>query len=274
MGAAAPTAGFHQAPFKPVAESQVPSLPCRRTGGENAIGKETMQFQGILFDLFHTLVNVASAPGASGRYTADILGIERSVWRTACFGDLHDICRPTDHREVIRRLAHSIDPGIADSRIEEAAADRQRRFDHALTHVDPETLDALAALRQRGLKLALVSNASTGEVSAWRDSPLSKLFDAAVFSCECGWRKPEPEIYRWALERIETEAGQALFVGDGGSDEHTGARRVGLTAVLITRFLSGEAAAQRRSAADCEVSGLEQLGTLLRPADEGENVCH
>lgn len=223
---------------------------------------DKLNFSVVLFDLFHTLVDVAAAPGASGRYTADILGLDRAAWNAACFGPLHNVTAPTEHLEVVRVLAHSLDPAIPLARIAEAAAERQSRFEHALLAVEAEVLDTLRALRSAGIRLGLVSNASTGEVSAWARSPLAPLFDSVVFSCVCGHRKPEPAIYRQSLAELGVAAEMALFVGDGGSDEHAGARRVGLRTLLITRHL-GEMEparlAQRRRHADGEIARLPEL---------------
>ena len=230
-----------------------------------------MPIKAVLFDLFHTLVDVASAPGASGRYTADILGLDRARWSAACFSHVHEICRPTEHREIIRALAHSIDPTVSEARIEEATGERQRRFDHALMSVEAEVLLELGRLRERGLRLGLVSNASTGEVKAWEHSPLAPLFDTAVFSWECGSRKPEPAIYRHALTRLGVRANEALFVGDGGSDEHRGARAVGLAPVLLTRHIASRMPPERLAerAVHCETT-IGRVADLLALLDKGE----
>ena len=221
----------------------------------------------LLFDLFHTLVDVASAPGNQGRYTADILGIDRAAWRAACFSEHHDICGSTRGEEVIRTLAHAIDPGIADVLIQEAAEERRHRFAHALRSVEPEVLATLARLRAAGWRLGLISNASTDEVAAWSDSPLAPLFRASLFSCRCGLKKPDPAIYRLALEQLACSAEQAIFIGDGGSDEHRGARSVGLTTVLLRHFTNGslpsEVLAARRVWADMEVGRFGQLPQAL-----------
>ncbi len=223
-------------------------------------------YKVIFFDLFHTLINVTTAPGASGRYTADILGVGRDEWNAACFGVAHDITSQTRQHEVIRALAHALDPTIPMDRIEEAAQERQRRFDHALLHIEEEALEILTKLREAGLHLGLISNASTDEVAAWPDSPLSVLFDEAIFSCHCGLCKPQPEIYQHALQRMQVDVGEALFVGDGGSNEHQGAAALGLDNVLITRYLghySEERLAVRRQHVRWEIERLSQLLPLL-----------
>lgn len=227
------------------------------------------KIRAICFDLFHTLVDVGRVPDHVGRYTADILGVDRQVWNDRCFSSDHEIRRPTRHHEVIRALAHSIDPAIPSERIEQAVTERQRRFDHALREVEEDTLGGLAALRGRGLRLALVSNASTAEVAAWAESPLAAQFDTAVFSCECGYAKPEPEIYRLACARLGVAPEQAMFVGDGGSDEHAGAAAVGMHPVLLRRFLDRMAPdrlAARRRRVKWEVAHLGELASFVSAA--------
>lgn len=193
--------------------------------------------KGVCFDLFNTLVNVAQVPAHIGRFTADILGVERSDWNRACYGPLHEICRPTSHTETIRTLAHSLDPRIPATVIQQAVCERQQRFDFALQTVEPTVLALLDQLRQQGYKLALISNASTAEVLAWSQSPLQALFDVVVFSCECGSKKPEPQIYQRALQHLALDARECIFVGDGGSHEHYGAYHVGLRPVFVTHHL-------------------------------------
>ncbi|OQX31517.1 MAG: hypothetical protein B0D96_06210 [Candidatus Sedimenticola endophacoides] len=192
--------------------------------------------RAILFDLFATLISVSKAAGG-GRYTADILGLDRHAWNRACFSEHHEICRPTRQRDIVRRLAHSLDPEIPETLIAEACEERQRRFDRALIEVEAEILTVLGELRGRGIHLGLISNASTDEVRAWDRSPLAPLLDCALFSCHCGLKKPDPGIYHLGLRTLGLPPHQALFVGDGGSDEHLGARRAGIHSLQVTYFL-------------------------------------
>jgi len=82
-----------------------------------------------------------------------------------------------------------------------------------------------------------VSNADAMEIRGWGDSPAAGCFDATIFSCEVGYVKPEPQIYRICLERLGVSAGEAVFVGDGGSNELPGARAVGLATVMMAGVL-------------------------------------
>lgn len=224
--------------------------------------------RAICFDLFHTLIDVGCVPDEIGYYTADLLGIERHIWNAACFSPQHDITRPTRHIDVIRALAHSINPAVPEEKIAAAVAHRQRRFDYALTRVPGDILQALQALREQGYGLCLVSNASTAEVSAWQDSPLASLFDHAIFSCHCGYAKPQVEIYRLAVQKLGVRPQECLFVGDGGSNEHQGARDAGMHPVLMTYYIGEsmppEQLAQRRKQVVHEVAHVRELAGLLR----------
>ena len=66
------------------------------------------------------------------------------------------------------------------------------------------------------------------------------LFDAEVFSAAVGLRKPDPRIYRLALELLHVEPAEAVFVGDGANDELAGAERVGMTAIDARAAPGGE----------------------------------
>ena len=222
--------------------------------------------RAVFFDLFATLISVSKAAGGRGRYTADILGLDRDEWNAACFSDHHDICDPSNQLEIIRKLAHSLDPSIPLSRIREAARERQWRFDNALLQVEEEILQALANLREQGLRLGLISNASTDEVRAWSDSPLRPLFDSALFSCECGLKKPDPAIYKLGLGQLGIEARNTLFVGDGGSREHLGAAQSGIRSLLVTYFLdsSDEQDLQQREMGSVgRIAHVGDLATVL-----------
>jgi putative hydrolase of the HAD superfamily len=98
---------------------------------------------------------------------------------------------------------------------------------------DRETIEALDELRERGYRLALVSNCTEDVAIVWPETELARRFDAAVFSAIAGWMKPDRRIYELVCAEIEVEPDDCLFVGDGANDELGGAQRVGMTSVLI-----------------------------------------
>jgi putative hydrolase of the HAD superfamily len=93
----------------------------------------------------------------------------------------------------------------------------------------------LAELRRRGLRLGLVSNCSEDVALVWPESRLAPHFDAAVFSATAGCMKPDARIFELLCAEVGVEPESCLFVGDGANDELEGARRTGMTPVLIHR---------------------------------------
>lgn len=97
----------------------------------------------------------------------------------------------------------------------------------------------LDALRNRGLKLGLVSNAFDPREILQPDLErmgLAERLDFAVFSSEVGRRKPDPAIFRVALEALQVEPEETIFVGDRLYEDVRGAGELGMTTVQALWF--------------------------------------
>jgi len=94
---------------------------------------------------------------------------------------------------------------------------------------DGRMLDGVAAARRAGVRTGLVSN-SWGEAGYDR-SRFEELFDAVVISGEVGIRKPDPEIYALAAERLGREPERIVFVDDLPGNLKP-ARAIGMATVL------------------------------------------
>ena len=100
-----------------------------------------------------------------------------------------------------------------------------------------DTLETLAALRRRGLRLGIASNAPFPPAMLHRQlraNGIADAVDAAVFSSEIGRRKPAPELYQAVLDRLGVSASETLHVGDRVLEDYEGPRRLGMRAVLCT----------------------------------------
>jgi putative hydrolase of the HAD superfamily len=103
----------------------------------------------------------------------------------------------------------------------------------------------LDTLRERGLRLGLVSNAVDPPWLLHRDLErygIAERIDVAVFSSEDGWRKPHPSIFRRALAALGVEAGHALFVGDSLVNDVGGGAAVGMHTCQALWFTADDAA--------------------------------
>ncbi len=94
---------------------------------------------------------------------------------------------------------------------------------------DETMVRAVARARAAGIRTGLVSN-SWGN-AGYERSRFGELFDAVVISAEVGLRKPEPDIYLLAAERIGLAARECVFVDDLLHNAD-GARAVGMEALV------------------------------------------
>jgi putative hydrolase of the HAD superfamily len=195
--------------------------------------------KAVLFDLFHTLVSVPKPSSVGELSVPEILGVSGDEWQRRYYhDDILGRClgRVRDGFEAMRLVTHSIDPTVDEEKIIAAVESRRRRFELGLVRVDPTILEALDRLRAEGIRTAIVSDAGADDVESWPRSPLRSRVDVTIFSYELGYRKPDPRIYLHALAALGVSANDAIFVGDGGSDEHNGARAVGMETVLVSRL--------------------------------------
>jgi putative hydrolase of the HAD superfamily len=99
----------------------------------------------------------------------------------------------------------------------------------------PDAAPALAALRRDGRRLAIVSNWDCSLGDWLGPAGLTRPFDAVVTSAVAGAAKPDPAIFRRALELLGAEASDALHVGDSLENDVEGARAAGIRPVLLAR---------------------------------------
>jgi putative hydrolase of the HAD superfamily len=115
--------------------------------------------------------------------------------------------------------------------------DLEQRCWNRAVRVAPGALEALDALRARGLRTAVASNAPFPPEMMHRQVRLTGIadrVDAVLFSSEVGRRKPAPELYLAALDRLGVPAAEALYVGDRVAEDYDGPRRAGMRAVVCT----------------------------------------
>jgi len=82
-------------------------------------------------------------------------------------------------------------------------------------------------LLARGIEVGVVSNWDIGLTEQLERLGVASLFTAIVTTAEAGAPKPEPAVFRLALEKLGVDAGRAVHVGDEPGDED-GARAAGM----------------------------------------------
>jgi putative hydrolase of the HAD superfamily len=102
----------------------------------------------------------------------------------------------------------------------------------------PEALTTLTELRKRGLRLGIVTNGRTEIQSAKVHSiGLDQLVHAVLISESEGIKKPAPEIFRRAAQKLSAEPAECLFVGDHPQIDVAGAESAGMRGVWLKNDL-------------------------------------
>jgi putative hydrolase of the HAD superfamily len=99
--------------------------------------------------------------------------------------------------------------------------------------VPDEVQPSLASLRARGFRLVVVSNANGTLQHAFERLGLTRALDAIFDSHDEGVEKPDPRLFRLALERTGAEARTTVHIGDFYHVDVVGARAAGITPVLL-----------------------------------------
>ncbi|MFA4836783.1 MAG: HAD-IA family hydrolase, partial [Dehalococcoidia bacterium] len=98
-----------------------------------------------------------------------------------------------------------------------------------------DTLSTLALLRSQGLTVGIISNLHTSVDEFCSGVSLASRLDFALTSHEVGFAKPHPGIFNAALERANTQASEAIHVGDQYYADIIGARGAGIKPLLLDR---------------------------------------
>ena len=100
----------------------------------------------------------------------------------------------------------------------------------------PEVADVLRRLRAAGLKLAILSNGEPAMLAAAvENAGIGDLLDAVLSVEEVGVYKPDPRVYRLAVDRLGVRPDQVAFQSSNAWDVN-GAACFGLRPVWINRF--------------------------------------
>ena len=118
--------------------------------------------------------------------------------------------------------------------LSEAELDEMRRDFFVGDELNEPLVEHIKRIRKAGYKTGLLSNFADDARWVWTDKfPFIQYFDGIIISYEVGIMKPDPQIYRLALESVGVEPQEAVFVDDFAHNIE-GAKRVGMQTIHFT----------------------------------------
>jgi len=198
--------------------------------------------EAVLFDVDFTLVKPGPLLGPRGYHEAGKrFGLELDAERyaearAAAVLDLKQHPELEHDEEVWLRFTEDIVRGMggegeACRSVAQAITDRWLASENFELYED--VLPVLELLRERGVKIGLVSNTSR-DLSAFVDH-FKLPVDAWVWSGRHGKVKPSPTIFMAVLDELGVAPEAAVMVGDSLEDDVEGARALGMRACLVDR---------------------------------------
>lgn len=186
----------------------------------------TKKIQAVVFDLYGTLIYLTHETKPYMN-----LFVELGLQTPEEFRQARRIALTEDF-ENLAGLVGRIKP---DANIDVTPYEEEVAREIASATVYPETRNALETLRQRDIKIGLISNLSSPYKKPFFDLKLQSYFDHFLFSCEVGIHKPDERIYRRILQDMHVNPSYALMVGDKKHCDVDPPTLLGMHAVLLDR---------------------------------------
>lgn len=174
----------------------------------------------VIFDLFDTLIylprdtnpylQLCRAIGDSSRIRESLVVDAPTL---AAFCDHLGVTHPINLDDIQRALDADIDNASVFS----------------------DSLPAICTLRERGIRIAVISNLASPYKRAVTRLDLKSHFDAILYSCDLGIAKPNPDIYQAALSQLGSSAASTLMVGDSQRSDVDGPMACGIRGLLVDR---------------------------------------
>jgi putative hydrolase of the HAD superfamily len=195
-----------------------------------------MKYKAVIFDLFGTLVEkypletyrqelreMAAAVNAPDeefvRWWFDTYNDRGTGVFQSYEANIEYICEKLDVRAESAGISRAIE--IC------------RSYANHYLKIKSDAISLLTNIKTGGYKTGLISDCGVEIARVFNKLEFAPLFDAVILSCRVGVQKPDARIYRMATDIIKVETDDCLYIGDGDSNELTGATRAGMNAVLI-----------------------------------------
>jgi putative hydrolase of the HAD superfamily len=204
-----------------------------------------MRPKAILFDLDETLITIGLKPDDAWAQavaaTDGTAAVDAKAAAEAVIAESrHFWADPTRHRDGrldiprTRRgiVFRALEPLGLPRAVTDAIAELYAEMAHSATDLFPDAIETVEALRQEGIRLALITNGARDMQRAKVERfGLAARFDHVQIEGEYGLGKPEAEVYWHAMHTLGVEPAVTWMVGDNLEWEVAAPQRLGITGI-------------------------------------------
>lgn len=217
--------------------------------------------RACVFDAYGTLFDFNSA----ARHAQDALGPKwaalSEAWRAKQLQYTWLRSLMGRHIDFWRLTGDALDWAMANLEIHDPALRERLMSLYLSLDAYPDVAEMLAALKKGGRKLAILSNGAPAMLaSAVGNAKLERTLDAVISVEEVGVYKPDPRVYRLAVDRLGVNAAEICFVSSNAWDAYA-AKAFGMRVAWCNRF--GQAPERLPDAPDAQITRLSELPALL-----------
>lgn len=213
------------------------------------------QYKAVFFDVGDTLMTITAARVIMQQFLAlrslhreqDRIGeLFTQAFRLFYYGkqlNPDEVCSPESDREFWKKVYMFIlgelgaDAEWTEEQMHHCAHDLYDLFtspEHYQLFEDVK--ESLEGLRQKGLRLGVISNFAPTLKGILEEKGILHYFDPVIVSTEVGLEKPNPAIFRLALEEAGLQAREVLYIGDHDQNDIWAPQQVGMDALKILRY--------------------------------------
>jgi putative hydrolase of the HAD superfamily len=99
-----------------------------------------------------------------------------------------------------------------------------------------ETIEVLEYLKNKKIKIGLISNTTPSITRVLEKFDLNKYFDATMFSYDEGLLKTDPEMFMKLLKKLKVKPDDVIMIGDSLPTDIIGSRNAGIKSILLDRM--------------------------------------
>lgn len=208
-------------------------------------------YQAIIFDLYNTILDDDQGFVEREKYRIDTIytTLEKALFpipysevqekygmMTLYMSQAHETGKAVHPFHLVNYLLDKLN--VHDVVITKKVYDA---FADAVLQINPKPIKnvekALKYLKEKGKKVGLLSNTGKTPGHAIRmlllEMGLQRYFDDMIFSDEVGFLKPQKVIFELAVQRLDVDKEQTIFIGDLKYNDYDGAINAGLNAHLF-----------------------------------------